>query len=152
MIESSPCVSKSTHPHKVQPTRQPLECGYSRFNPRTHVRCDSVTTWLTGHSSRFQPTHPRKVRQKSATDEANKNLVSTHAPGTAPFAVLYLHTVQLNGCVIEIKFSIEVIPIPSAIESFASAPNCPLLAFPLSYFIQFQLHRANGLLCVSLIS
>lgn len=45
----------------------------------------------------------------------------------------------------EIKYSIEIVPIPSA-------PNHPFLAFPLSYSIQFQLRRANGLLCALLIN
>ena len=87
---------QSTHPCKVR--------LYSRMGipniwqfQSTHPR--KVRPCLFGllyFSTQFQPTHPRKVRPNFRYANILSISVSTHAPGTAPFVVLYLHTAQLK--------------------------------------------------------
>ena len=54
---------QSTHPRGVR-RRGPCSTGHpSRFNPRTRVGCDRLTSGLSHWRKWFQSTHPRGVRR-----------------------------------------------------------------------------------------
>ena len=56
---------QSTHPRKVRPKGKRLASQDVGFNPRTHVRCDSIAPYGSILGRWFQSTHPRKVRPPS---------------------------------------------------------------------------------------
>ncbi len=52
----------------------------SRFNPRTRAGCDSPGRVWVMRGSRFQSTHPRRVRPSHQAHAAQPREVSIHAP------------------------------------------------------------------------
>ena len=50
------------------------------FNPRTHEGCDSLPYLLMAAPTRFQSTHPRRVRLHNFYNDVRQLAVSIHAP------------------------------------------------------------------------
>ena len=59
---------------------QSLHNLLARFNPRTHVGCDVQPYSATKATTRFQSTHPRRVRPAGVYRNTDKGVVSIHAP------------------------------------------------------------------------
>ena len=77
---------QSTHPHGVRHwPGSPIFSCQSRFNPRTHTGCDSISTTLLLTSALFQSTHPHGVRRLRTVNTIHRSkFQSTHPHGVRP--------------------------------------------------------------------